>query len=68
MSTRVYIVRPKSGEGTPRLIEAPNPAQAARHVVRTTLSIDMASQRDLIDAMKAGVEVETAAAEPTDPS
>ena len=52
--------------GTPRterrLVCAPNQAAAIRHVIETTITCELASQQDLVECTKAGVEVETVAA------
>ena len=45
-ATRIYIARAKAEGVPPRLIDAPNAAQAARHIVRTSISIEVASQQD----------------------
>lgn len=66
--TRIYIARPRTAGGSPRLIRAPSAAQAARHVVRTSIDIDVATQDDIVTAMTAGVQVESTTAEPADPS
>lgn len=48
---RVYIVRPK-GEGKPRLVRALSSGAALKHVVDDTLSVDYASQDDIISVMR----------------
>lgn len=67
-ATRIYIARAKAEGVPPRLIDAPNAAQAARHIVRTSISIDVATQQDIVAAMKAGIEVESAGGAESDPS
>lgn len=66
--TRIYIARPRAEGAKPRLIRAPNVAQAARHFVRTSVDIDVAGQEDIVNALSDGVTVESGAAEPADPS
>lgn len=53
MSTRIYIVRPKNGEGKSRLVRASSQAQALRHVVEDTLIVELASQDDLVRVLTA---------------
>jgi hypothetical protein len=60
MTTRIYIVR--NGASDPRLVRAPNQAQALRHIVKP-YSAEVASQDDLIAALAKGVKVEEAKAE-----
>lgn len=57
--TRIYLVRPKTADGKRRLVRSPNVPQVARHIVRTTVDIDVASQDDLVDALGAGITIET---------
>lgn len=45
---RTYIVRPKGGEGRVRLVKASGASAALKHVVEDTLSVDYASQDDLV--------------------
>ena len=45
-ATRIYIARAKADGFRARLIDAPNAAQVARHIVRTSISIEVASQQD----------------------
>ena len=63
MTTRIYYVHPKlPGDGA-RLVRATNAAQALRHVVRDTLTVELATQNDLVRLLGAGVKVEAANAE-----
>lgn len=48
---RVYIVKPK-GEGKARLVRALSAGAALKHVVDDTLSVDYASQDDLVRVMR----------------
>lgn len=63
--TRIYIVTPKIVEdGKPvakRLVRAPTPAQALRHVA-SEFDVAVASQDDLVAAVADGVRVEDAGA------
>lgn len=57
MTTRIYYVHPKlPGDGA-RLVRATNAAQALRHVVRDTLTVELATQEDLVRLLGAGVKV-----------
>ena len=62
--TRIYIAR--RPDGTSRLVRAANVAQTARHCARE-LQISVASQDDLVAALQAGIQVETAGEEPAQP-
>lgn len=60
---RIYVVHIAHGgeNGTEtRLVRAPNPAQAIRHVADQTITADVATQDDLVDLINAGIKVETA--------
>lgn len=57
MTSRIYIVR--NGASDPRLVRAPNQAQALRHIVKP-YKAEVASQDDLIAALGNGVKVEDA--------
>lgn len=59
-TTRLYIIRRKDEPATkPRLVKAPNSAQALRHVAADTLSVSVPTQDELIAAVQAGVVPET---------
>jgi hypothetical protein len=60
MTTRIYIVT--NGASDPRLVRAPNQAQALRHIVKP-YKAEVASQDALIAALGKGVKVEDAGAE-----
>lgn len=56
--TRIYHIE-SPDTGTIRLVRATNQPAAVRHVARD-LQVRVASQDDLVDALAAGVKVETA--------
>jgi len=61
---RIYLITVKQAEGAPasgapRLVRAPNQAQAIRHVAADMLVADVASQDDLVMMLGQGVKVET---------
>jgi hypothetical protein len=60
-TTRIYAVTPKAGDkpATPRLVRAPNSAQALRHIA-SEWNVTLASQDDLVKAISAGAKVEDA--------
>lgn len=63
MSVRIYHVHSKlPGDGA-RLVRAANAAQALRHVVRDTLTVELATQDDLVRLLGRGVKVEAVNAE-----
>jgi hypothetical protein len=47
-----------------RLVQAPNPSAALRHVAQSVYTVKVASQQDVVDVMTAGVKPEVAGAEP----
>ena len=49
---------PDGAELPSRLVRAPNPAQALRHVAADTLAVAVATQDDLVRLVAAGVQVE----------
>jgi hypothetical protein len=51
------------GQDGPRLVRAATVTQAIAHVAKATLEGRLATQDDLFDAGKAGVEIEVAGAE-----
>lgn len=62
-NTRIYIVRrPLLPNAKPRLVKAANAAQARRHAAASYFTVDVASQDDLVAAVKDGVEVEDSSA------
>lgn len=54
--TRIYYVQQLGAD--PRLVRATNQAQALRYVVDKTLSVDLASQDDLVRLLGKDVSVE----------
>jgi len=58
MANRIYLV--KNGAGTGRLIEASSKTAALSYAVTTTLSVQLATQHELVTLIAAGVEVESA--------
>jgi hypothetical protein len=62
MAGRIYLVTCTSTEGKPekRLVRAANSAQAWRHVADSRISVDLASQDDLVATVGEGVKVEDA--------
>ena len=62
-ATRIYKVSsPIDGVPT-RLVRAPNPAQAVRHVVADTFNAAPATQDELVNLVSAGVVVESVGVE-----
>lgn len=53
---RIYLV--STNDGKTRLVKAGLRSQALNHVANTMLTIRVASQDDLVKALKEGVEVE----------
>lgn len=62
MAKRIYCVTTSHAKPITRLVRADSAAQAFRHVAGEIITAELASQDDLIDATKAGIVVETAAA------
>jgi len=60
MTTRIYIVT--NGAADPRLVRAPNQAQALRHIVKP-YKAEVASQDALIAALGKNIKIEDATAE-----
>jgi hypothetical protein len=59
MSERIYLVHNiKTKED--RLVRASNQASARSHVAKATLTVEVASQTDLVRLLKAGAGVEGA--------
>lgn len=63
MSAAVRIYRVTITGAPDRLVRSPNVAQAVRHVARSLISADLASQDDLVRLVAAGVKVEDAGTE-----
>lgn len=62
MSQRIYSVT--TPEGKIRLVRASVKQQALAHVAKSTFTVSVASQDELIKAITAGAKVEDFAAEP----
>ncbi len=58
MATRIYVVTDNSNKE--KLVEASTPSGALRHVAKTYFDVRVASQKDIVQLMKDGQEVETA--------
>ena len=63
MSKRIYSVTDGATAIT-RLVRAANQAQALSHVARSTFSVQVASQNELVAQLQSGTKVEEAGAEP----
>lgn len=61
-ATRIYTIC-NNATGVVRLVRATHPSHALQHVARDTFSSRVATQDDLIDALAAGVQIETIKAE-----
>lgn len=55
--SRIYTVTHKPS-GNARLVAAPNPAQALRHVTRDEFDVRPSSPMTVAELMKAGVQLE----------
>ena len=62
MASRIYAVIPKTG-GPTRLVRAVHRAGALSHIATTSYDVRVAEQDDIVDALTAGAQVETAGAE-----
>lgn len=62
METRIYVVRNSSGAA--RVVQAPNPAQALRHVTKQEFTVRAATAVEVANLMSAGAKLELAGAEP----
>lgn len=60
--TRVYVVADLGGKR--HLVRAATPAAAIKHVADSMLSVNVASQDELIDLVQQGVPVESAGSDP----
>jgi hypothetical protein len=58
MANRIYVVKNSTGEE--RLIEATSQAQALSFVVKDTLTVELASQTELVRLVTEGIVVEPA--------
>jgi hypothetical protein len=55
-AARIYSVAGKDGKA--RLIEATHPSHALRHVAADTFTVKVPTQRELVDLLRKGVNVE----------
>lgn len=62
-ASRIYTVA-HNDTGNAYLVRAASQAQALAHVARSQYSTRVATQDDIVDAMRAGVAVEDAGKEP----
>ena len=58
--SRIYIVRAANSDDAPRLIRAQNRAAALRHAAKTSMTVGLASQDDIINALNRRVPLEDA--------
>ncbi len=58
MTTRIYLVT--DHDNSQFLVRAPNAHQALRHVAKNTFRVSVATQDELVDAIKSGATVEVA--------
>jgi hypothetical protein len=59
MSQRIYLVGSNDPSIKNRLVKANAPSQAIAYVAKQLLSVKVASQDDLVNALTQGVKVET---------
>lgn len=59
MTTRIYVVKPTSGDAKPRLIRATHPATALSYVANSMFTVAVAKPDDLVELVSDGVSVET---------
>jgi hypothetical protein len=59
MSQRIYLVGSSDPSISNRLVKANAPSQALAHVAKQILSVKVASQDDLVNALTKGATVET---------
>jgi len=60
----IYMIVDTANNQTPstRLVEAPNPAQALRHIVQSQFVVNAANATQVAKMMQAGVQLESAVA------
>jgi hypothetical protein len=63
MTTRIYVVRPTSGDTKPRLIRATHPSNALSYVANSQFTVAVAKPDDLVELLTDGVSVESVAQE-----
>lgn len=64
---RLYVVQPHARDAAgndlkPRLVEAPNTAQALRHVAADSFDVHIPTQTELVKLVQMGVKVEQSGA------
>ncbi len=62
LAPKIYVVTDKL-TGDARLVEAVSKAGAVNHVVANNFTASVATQQQLVDAVRAGVEIEKSAKE-----
>ena len=60
--SRIYVVG-HIESGSKRLVRATTAAQAARHAMKTSHAVTVATQEELVQLVRAGCDVEDAATE-----
>lgn len=63
MKTRIYAIEAKHADGF-FLVEAATKSTALRHVAEQAYKIQVADQRTLVEAIRAGIQIDNAVAEP----
>ena len=63
MTTRIYVVKPTSGDAKPRLIRATHPSNALSFVANKQFTVAVARPDDLVELLTDGVSVESVAQE-----
>jgi hypothetical protein len=63
MTTRIYVVKPTSGDTKARLIRATHPATALSFVANSQFTVAVAKPDDLVELLTDGVSVESVAQE-----
>ena len=61
MALRIYVVTSESGN---RLIEAESKNQALAFAVKTSMTVELAGQYDLVNLSRTGIEIEKMDSEP----
>lgn len=65
--TRIYLVRNSHGEGKPHLVRAQLRQQALRHVTRSSYTVTVATQNELVELLgKVPIEDATGSADDTE--
>ena len=61
--TRIYIVRNLVDASGARLVRAANKAAALRHAARTSLTVALATQDDIVNALSRQIPIEDVGAD-----